>query len=113
MAASSIPTLVLGVTATAALAANRAVSHTGGYPSDAGNALGFCTTSVASGSRASVVAGGTALATAGAAISAGALVEVDGAEGKVITKSAGVSIGRAMTAAGADGDVIEVLIIPN
>lgn len=113
MAASAIPTLVLGVTASAALTRARATSHTGGIAAAAGNALGFTTTDVASGARASVVAGGTAIATAGAPISAGALVEVTGSAGKVVTRSAGVSIGRAMTAAGADGDEIEVLIITN
>lgn len=113
MAASAIPNLTLGITASAALTQFRATSHTGGIAAAAGNALGFTVTDVASGARASVVAGGTAIATAAAAITAGALVEVVGAVGKVTTKSAGVSIGRALTAAGADGDLIEVLIIPN
>lgn len=113
MAASAISVLTVGVTATAALDQFRAVSHTGGYPADAANALGFTTMAVANGGRASVVALGTAIATAGAAISAGALVEVDGTAGKVITRSAGAIVGRALTAAAADGDLIEVLIIPN
>ena len=112
MAASAIPNLVLGVTAAAALTQFRAVSHTGAVATAAGNALGFTQYDSASGARASVVAGGTAIATAGGAIAAGAAVEV-GTAGKVVTKSAGVTIGRALTAAAADGDQIEVLVIAN
>lgn len=112
MAASAIANLVVGVTATAALTQFRAVSPTGAVATAAGNALGFTLADVASGQRASVVAGGTAIATAGAAIAAGAAVEV-GSLGKVVTRSAGVTIGRALTAAAADGDQIEILIINN
>lgn len=113
MAVSSIPVLTVGVTATAALEQFRAVSPTGGYAADAGNALGFTTMAVANGGRASVVSLGTAIGTASAAISAGALVEVHSTAGKLRTKTSGVAVGRALTAAAADGDQIEVLIIPN
>lgn len=115
MAASSNNVLTIGITATAALEQFRAVSPTGGYPTDGGNALGFTTLAAASGARASVAALGTAIATAGAAINAGALLEVDGTVGKVITHAGGGNkeVARALTAAAADGDLIEVLVIPN
>jgi hypothetical protein len=115
MAVSAINVLTVGITATAALEQFRAVSHTGGYPSDGGNALGFTTLAVANGGRASVAVLGTAIATAGAAITAGALLEVDGTVGKVITHAGGGNkeVGRALTSAAADGDQIEVLILPN
>lgn len=113
MAATSIPTLVVGLTAGSAVAQYQAVQASGTPATAAGNAIGFATVGAASGARVPVVAGGTAIAIAGAAIAAGALVEVHTTVTKVVTKSAGVSIGRALTAAGADGDQIEVLLIPN
>lgn len=112
MAASAINTLVVGLTAGAALAQYQPVQASGAAATAAGNAIGFATTAAASGARVTVAAGGTAIAIAGGAITAGAAVEVGTTVTKVVTKSAGIAIGRALTAAAADGDLIEVLLIP-
>lgn len=113
MAATAISDLVLGLTASAAIAQFQPVQATGAPAVAAGNALGFSTVGAASGARVSVAAGGTAIAIAGAAIAVGALVEVHTTVTQVVTRSAGVSIGRALTAAAAAGDQIEVFLIPN
>jgi hypothetical protein len=104
--------LNLGVTASAVIAINQAVSHAGGVAAAGANALGFAQLDAASGTRVTVTAGGTAVAIAGAAITAGAAVEV-GTQGRVITRASGVTVGRALTAATAAGDQVEVLVIPN
>lgn len=113
MAATAINDLVLGLTASAAIAQFQPVQASGAPAVAAGNALGFATVGAASGARVPVAAGGTAIAIAGAPIAAGAAVEVGATVTKVVTKSAGVTIGRALTAAAADGDQIEVFLIPN
>lgn len=113
MAATAISDLVLGLTASGAIAQFQPVQATGAPAAAAGNAIGFATLPAASGARVPVAAGGTSIAIAGAAIAAGALVEVHTTVTKVVTRSAGVSIARALTAAAADGDQIEVFLIPN
>lgn len=114
MAASAINLLVIGLTATAAIAQYQPVLASGAPAVAAGNAVGFATAPVtASGQRVPVAVAGTVIAVAGAAITAGALIEVHTTVTQVVTKSAGVSIGRALTAAAAAGDQIEVLLIPN
>lgn len=112
MAASSTNTLVLTVTATAALTQYRAVTVAGAVPAAAANALGFAQQGGAIGETVPVVVLGTAIAEAGAAIAVGALIEVN-ASGQAITRSAGAIVGRALTAASAAGDQVEVLLIPN
>jgi hypothetical protein len=111
MAATAINILVLGLTATAAIAQFQPVQASGAPAVAAGNSLGFATVAAASGARVSVAAEGTAIAIAGAAIAVGALVEVHTTVTKVVTKSVGIAIGRALTAAAADGDQIEVFLI--
>lgn len=114
MPATAITDIVLGLTATAAIAQYQPVQASGAPAAAGGNAIGFATVAVsASGQRVPVAAGGTALAVAGAAITAGALVEVHTTVTQVVTKAAGVAIGRALTAAAAAGDVVEVFLIPN
>ncbi|MCE2830763.1 MAG: DUF2190 family protein [Oxalobacteraceae bacterium] len=112
MAASSTNTLVLSITASAALTQFRAVNAAGAVPAAAGNSIGPAMNGAASGDAVPVVALGTAIGEAGAAITAGALLETN-ASGQYITRSAGAIVGRALTAAGAAGDQIEFLIIPN
>lgn len=114
MAASSASLLTLGVTASTALTAFRAVSDTGGLPAAAARCLGFVQQPVVSGDRAPVVVLGTVQAEAGAAIAAGAAVELD-ASGRVITKSAGTTVGRLMPGytAGAAGDIVEIMLLPS
>lgn len=111
MAATAISTLVLGVTATAAVAQYQPLQASGAPALAAGNALGFATVAAAPGERVAVVAGGTSIAIAGGAIALGALVEVHTRVTQVVTKAAGVAIGRAMTAALAAGEQIEVFLI--
>lgn len=113
MAASAIPDLILGLTATAAIAQFQPVQATGAPATAAGNAIGFAQLPAASGDRVPVAAGGTSIAIAGGAITAGSLVEVGATVTQVVTRSAGVAIGRALTAATAAGDQIEVFLIPN
>lgn len=113
MAAAAIQDQIVGRTATAPLAQYQPVQATGAPAVAAGNAIGFATVATATGARAPVCVGTTALAVAGAAIAEGALLEVHTTVTKVVTRSAGVSIARALQAAAADGDVIEVMPIPN
>lgn len=114
MAATAINELVLGLTATAAIAQFQPVQASGAPAAAAGNAVGFATAPVtAAGQRVPVCVLGTAIAIAGAAIAAGALVEVHTTVTQVVTKSAGVAIGRALNAASAAGDQVEVLILGN
>lgn len=113
MAASAISEDILGVTASAALAQYQPVQASGAPAVAAGNVMGFTTVPVASGGRASVAVGITAIAVAGAAIAAGAAVEVHTTVTQVVTKAAGIAIGRALTAAANAGDQIEVWLIPN
>jgi len=112
MAATNIALLTVGITATATITQNQAITAAGAVASAAGNAIGFANVAAASGQRVPTTVVGTALAIAGAAITNGAAIEV-GSAGKVVTRSAGITIGRALQAAAADGDVIEVLIINN
>lgn len=114
MAASGIDILVMGVTATAALTANRAVTGAGAVPAAAANCLGIARVAAAIGERCPVTVLGTAIAEAGAAIAANAALELD-ASGRVVTKSAGATIGRMAPGytASAAGDLVEIILIPN
>lgn len=111
MAASKIAILTLSVTATAALAAHRAVELDGTYPAAGANSLGITNTAGASGDRVPVDVVGTTIATAGGAVAAGDELEV-GADGKLVTKTTGKTVARALAAA-ADGELFEVLLIAN
>lgn len=112
MPASAFNELVIGLTATAAIAQYQAVQASGAPATAAGNAVGFATLPAATGTRVPVAVLGTAIAVAGAAIAAGAAVEVGATVTQVVTKAAGVSIGRALHAA-VLGDTVEVLLIGN
>ena len=112
MAATNVSLLNIGLTSAAALAQYQPVQASGAAATAAGNAVGFCQTTVAAaGTRYPAVVIGTSIAIAGAAIAAGALVEVHTTVTHVVTRSAGISIGRALNAAAAAGDQIEVLLI--
>lgn len=113
MSATSKSNLVIGITASAAVAQFQPMQANGAVAVATGNAIGLATVGAASGARVRVAAGGTGIAIAGAAIAAGALVEVHTTVTQVVTKSAGVAIGRALTAAVSVGDSIEVFLIPN
>ena len=112
MAASATNSLVLTVTATAALTQFRAATFAGAVPAAAAAGAYPALAGAAIGESVGVVAGGTAIGEAGAAISANALLEVDSV-GRYITRSAGAIVGRALTAAGASGDQFELLVIPS
>jgi len=113
MAATNVAILDIGLTSAAALSQYQPVQATGAAATAAGNAVGFCQTTVAaSGTRFPAIVLGTSIAIAGAAITAGALVEVHTTVTQVVTKAAGIAIGRALTAATQAGDQIEVLLIP-
>lgn len=98
--------------ATAAITANRFVSHAVGAPTGGGNVLGVSKSDAAIGALLAVDVVGTAVVTASAAIAAGAAIEVL-ADGRAVTRSTGVTVARALDAAAAAGDLIEVLLIPN
>lgn len=112
MAGSAIKLLTLSVVATAALAANRAVTGLGAVPAAGARCAGFTDFPAAIGERVSYGALGTVVAEAGAAFAADVALELD-ASGRVIAKAAGVAVGRALTAAAGAGSQVEVLLIPN
>ena len=112
MAIANVSLLTISRTSAAALAQYQPVQATGVAAAAAGNAVGFCQTTVpAAGALYPVIVEGTSIAVAGAAIAVGALVEVHTTVTQVVTKAAGIAIGRALTAASAAGDLVEVLII--
>lgn len=112
MSEQSISLLTLTKTATAALVANRFITHAGAVPAAGAAVIGVAKSSAAIGDRVPVDVVGTAIVEAGAAVAVGAALEVDNL-GRGITKTSGVTVGRALQAAGAAGDLIEVLLIAN
>jgi hypothetical protein len=112
MAAAGIKILTLSVVATAALAANRAVTGVGAVPAAGARILGVTDFPAAIGDRVSVGVLGTVPAVAGAAFAADAALEVD-AQGRFIPLNAGVKVARAITAAAGAGSQAEILLIPN
>lgn len=108
----SIPLLVLPLTASAAVRAERFVTY-GGAECGAGAAsAGVAVDPGASGELIPVVRIGTAVVVAGAAVTAGGLVESD-SQGRAINRNTGVALGRALQAAAAAGQRIEVLLLGN
>jgi len=112
MAASATNSVVITITASAALTQYRAVTLAGAVPAAAAAGVFPVLVGAANGDAVGIVVVGTAIGEAGAAISAGALLEVD-SSGRYITRTSGTIVGRALTAAGASGDQIELLVIPS
>jgi hypothetical protein len=98
------------VAATAAITADRFITHAGAVPAAGAVCLGVARTSAESGDVLSVDVIGTTMVTAGDTITVGAAVETDNA-GRAIPLDSGVKLGRALTA-GATGALVEVLLIP-
>lgn len=112
MSKQNIPILSLPKRATAALTADRFVSHTGGLPTAGGNTLGVSRSNAAIGDLATIDILGTAVVEASAAIAEGAAIEAL-ADGRAVTRTTGVITARAIQAAPAAGQFIEVLLIAN
>ncbi|MDP2805504.1 MAG: DUF2190 family protein [Gallionellaceae bacterium] len=111
---NAISLLVLTMTASAAINANRFVTPAAALAGAGVNAQGVSDTDAAIGDKLAVHVLGTAIVEAGAAIAAGALIETD-ATGRAITKNAGVTVARLAPGevATAAGQFIEVVLIPN
>jgi hypothetical protein len=115
MSKQNISLLCLSIAATAAITAERFISHAGGVPADGANVAGVARSKAAIGELVPTDVIGTAIVETGGAIAVNALIQTD-VQGRAITKAAGATVARmapGQAAATAAGQFVEVLLIVN
>lgn len=110
MGRQKIEILVLTVTATAEVAAERFVTLAGAYPAAGAQAFGVSNFAAKIGQQFPAITLGTAPVTSGAAIQKGQYVECD-ATGRAVPRVAGAVCGFALEAAGGAGQPVEIFLI--